>query len=131
MKPKRHLRPQLSRLNQMGYKLFNINYITISILIAHNHRISTKINKSSWNIIGYLLSFNFIQFTIPSLAQTTAAPTEIPLPDPNLPNFNDMDYSFSCFDSDEVANKYQKCKYSISAEWFEFRFWKLRKVAVK
>ena len=43
-------------------------------------------------------------------------PTGIPSADPSLPDYNNLDYTFTCEDSDEVENKFQKCTLSVQSD---------------
>ena len=59
----------------------------------------------------------------PTVATTSAPPAtgepgDLLTPDPNLPDFNNLDYTFECVDSDEVANtNYQKCTITTENGW--------------
>ena len=47
--------------------------------------------------------------------ESTPEPTLIPPADPSLPDYNNLDYTFTCEDSDEVENKFQKCTLSVQS----------------
>ena len=65
--------------------------------------------------ISQLTQFDFRPILQPWPA--TGDPSDLLTPDPNLPDFNNLDYTFECVDSDEVANRYQKCTITTENGW--------------
>ena len=64
--------------------------------------------------------FNCWEEPVATTAPPTAPPTggpDMPEVDPNLPDFNNLDYTFECDDSDELDARYQKCTITTENGW--------------